>query len=321
MGTLYVVATPIGNLEDMTFRAVRVLKEVSLIAAEDTRKSGLLLKHFGIETPMTSYFEHNKMAKLDRILDALASGDVALISDAGTPTISDPGYELVREALAQLHEVVPIPGPNAIVAALSASGLPTDRFTFVGFLPRKASERAALLQGVAQAPDTLIFYESPHRIRESVDALLAAFGPEREVVLAREVTKLHEEFWRGPLAEAAGHLMVTEPRGEFTVLVAGTRAAPSEWDDEGVQRALLALEAEGVTGSRAVKQVVRLSGRPKNEVYDLWLRLKGRVREERREKREQSRTYALGKTTDDRRPTTDNGRRTKDEGRRLTTND
>lgn len=275
MGTLYVVATPIGNMEDMTFRAVRVLQEVALIAAEDTRKSGLLLKQFEISTPMTSYFEHNKLSKLDRILAALEGGDVALISDAGTPGISDPGYELVRATLAAGHEVRPVPGANALVAALSVSGLPTDRFTFLGFLPRKRSEQQRLLSAFLTTPETLIFYESPHRLRDTIDSLIEIFGPDRPVVLAREVTKFYEEFWRGALAEAAGHLTVTEPRGEFTVLLAGTREAPSQWDDEGVQRALLALEGEGLTGSRAVKQVAKLSGRPKNEVYDLWLRLKG----------------------------------------------
>lgn len=275
MGTLYVVATPIGNLEDMTFRAVRVLREASLVAAEDTRTSGRLLAHFEIDTPMTSYYEYNKLAKLDRILGALAAGDVALISDAGTPGISDPGYELVRAALDAGYRVEPVPGPSAIVAALSAGGLPTHAFTFLGFLPRKASERQALLARFVQVPETLVFYEAPHRIRDTVGALIEAFGPEREVVLARELTKRYEEFWRGPLADAAGHLVVQEPRGEYTILLAGTAAAQDEWDDDGVQRALLALEAEGETGSRAVKQVARLSGRPRAEVYDLWLRLKG----------------------------------------------
>lgn len=275
MGTLYVVGTPIGNLEDMSPRAVRTLQSVALIAAEDTRKSGRLLKHFAIEGPMTSYYEHNKLQKLERILTALDGGDVALISDAGTPTISDPGYELVRAALAAGHEVVPIPGPSAIIAALCASGLPTDRFTFLGFLPRQVGERRSLLETLTTAPETLIFYEAPHRVRATVDLLVELFGPEREIVLAREVTKLHEEFWRGPLAEAAGHLAVTEPRGEFTLLVAGAPEERPLWDDDAIQRALLALEADGRTGSRAVKQVSRLSGRPRQEVYDLWLRLRG----------------------------------------------
>lgn len=272
MGTLYVVATPIGNLEDMTFRAVRVLKEVMLIAAEDTRKSGRLLKHFEIETSMTSYFEYNKLSKLERILKTLDFADVALISDAGTPGISDPGYELVRAALNAGHEVVPIPGASAIITALSASGLPSNRFTFLGFLPRKQNEREAILQKLASAPETLIFYEAPHRIRETIDELVSIFGPEREVVLARELTKRFEEFWRGDLADAAGHLVTDTPRGEFTVLLAGA-AKENKWNDDGVQTALLALAADGLTGSRAVKKVAKLSKRPKSQVYDLWLQL------------------------------------------------
>ena len=275
MGTLYVVATPIGNLDDMTFRAVRILKEVALIAAEDTRKSGRLLKHFEIETPMTSYYEHNKLAKLDRILHTLALADVALISDAGTPAISDPGYKLVRAALNAGYEVVPIPGCSAIITALSVSGLPTNRFTFLGFLPRKTKERKSLLQEFVKAPETLIFYEAPHRIRESVDDLIAIFGPERQVVLGRELTKRFEEFWRGELAEAAGYLVTHTPRGEFTVLLAGAKKEHNKWDDDQVQRVLLTLQADGITGSRAVKQVARLSRRPKSEVYDLWLSLHG----------------------------------------------
>lgn len=276
MGTLYIVATPIGNLEDITLRAVRILRDVSLIAAEDTRKSGLLLKHLAVDTPMTSYFEHNKISKLERILGALATGDVALISDAGTPGISDPGYELIRAVLAEGYPVVPIPGASAVVSALSASGLPTDRFTFLGFLPRKGKERHAILERYAMVPETLILYESPHRIRETVDDLLSHFGAERSVVLARELTKRFEEFWRGTLAEAAGHLEVQEPRGEYTVLVEGVHPTDlvAVWDDDAVQKALLSLSAEGVTGTRAVKQVVQLSSRPKADVYQLWLQLK-----------------------------------------------
>lgn len=276
MGTLYIVATPIGNLEDITLRAVRILREVNLIAAEDTRKSGLLLAHLGVETPMTSYFEHNKISKLERILGALANGDVALISDAGTPGISDPGYELIRAVLAEGYPVVPIPGASAVISALSASGLPTERFTFVGFLPRKGKERRAMLEHYARAPETVIFYEAPHRIRETVNDLILLFGAERPVVLAREVTKRFEEFWRGTLAEAAGHFEVQEPRGEYTVLLGGANPQSSaEWDDESVQKVLLSLESEGITGARAVKQVVELSQRAKADVYALWLQLRG----------------------------------------------
>lgn len=275
MGTLYIVATPIGNLEDITLRAIRILREVMLIAAEDTRKSGMLLAHLGIDTPMTSYFEHNKISKLERILSALVSGDVALISDAGTPGISDPGYELIRAVLAEGYTVVPIPGASAVISALSASGLPTERFTFIGFLPRKGKERQALLARYANVSETLILYEAPHRIRDTIEDLVTHFGADRPVVMAREVTKRFEEFWRGTLAEAAGHLEVQEPRGEYTVLLGGVDPATQVivWDDDGVQKALLSLSAEGVTGTRAVKQVVELSRRPKSEVYQLWLQL------------------------------------------------
>lgn len=273
MGTLYVVATPIGNLDDMTFRAVRILQNVGLIAAEDTRKSGRLLKHFEIETPMTSYFEHNKRTKLDHILHTLATSDVALISDAGTPGISDPGYKLVRAALDGGYEVVPIPGCSAIITALSVSGLPIDRFIFLGFLPRKAKERQRVLQDVVDTRETLIFYEAPHRIAETVQDLILVFGHRREVVLARELTKRFEEFWRGDLAEAAEHLVTHTPRGEFTVLLAGAKKEDQKWDDDQVQRVLLALAADGTTGSRAVKQVARQSRRAKNEIYNIWLKM------------------------------------------------
>lgn len=275
MGTLYIVATPIGNLEDITLRAIRILREVTLIAAEDTRKSGMLLAHLGIDTPMTSYFEHNKISKLERILSALLSGDVALISDAGTPGISDPGYELIRAVLAEGYTVVPIPGASAAISALSASGLPTERFTFIGFLPRKGKERQSLLAHYATVAETLILYEAPHRIRDTIGDLVTHFGADRPVVMAREVTKRFEEFWRGTLAEAAGHLEVQEPRGEYTVLLGGIDPTAQQviWDDDRVQKALLSLSAEGITGTRAVKQVVELSRRPKSEVYQLWLQL------------------------------------------------
>jgi 16S rRNA (cytidine1402-2'-O)-methyltransferase len=276
MGTLYIVATPIGNLEDITLRAVRILREVTLIAAEDTRKSGLLLAHLGIETPMTSYFEHNKISKLERILTALTSGDVALISEAGTPGISDPGYELIHAVLAEGYPVVPIPGASAVISALSAGGLPTQSFTFVGFLPRKGKTRQSLLAHLATVVETVVFYEAPHRIRETVDDLLTHFGADRQIVLARELTKRFEEFWRGTIADAIGHLEVQEPRGEYTVLVAGIDPADQNqrWEDDDVQKYLLSLEADGITGARAVKEVVQQSGRPKAEVYALWLQLR-----------------------------------------------
>lgn len=273
MGTLYLVATPIGNLEDMTFRAVRILKEVGLIAAEDTRTSRRLLQHFGIDTPLTSYFEHNKLSKLDQILAALESTDVALISDAGTPGISDPGYELVVAALAAGHEVVPIPGPSALVAALAASGLPTDSFTFLGFLPRKSGERRAALRELAAEPRTLIFYEAPHRLAATLADMAAEFGPDRPVVLARELTKRFEEFWRGTLAAAQEHVAFHKPRGEFVVLVGPAPEEVRQWDDERVLQALRDLQSSGITGAKAARQIAAVSGRPRSEVYELWLHL------------------------------------------------
>ena len=199
MGTLYLVATPIGNLEDITLRALRILREVSLIAAEDTRHTRKLLTHFEISTPMTSYHEHSGPARTEAVVAALATGDVALVSDAGTPLLSDPGQALVRAALAAGHAVVPIPGPSAAIAALVASGLSTDQFTFLGFLPRKSSERRALLARFVQAPETLILYEAPHRLLACLDDLLAVLG-DRQATLARELTKVHEEFRRGRLS-------------------------------------------------------------------------------------------------------------------------
>ena len=199
MGTLYLVATPIGNLEDMSPRAVRILKEASLIAAEDTRHTGKLLKHFEIETPQTSYFEHNKVNKLDFILDKLSNGDVALVSDAGTPAINDPGYELVKAALASNFDVVPVPGPSAPLAALTVSGLPTDSFLYLGYLPHKASERQKALGNISKETHTLIFLESPYRIVESLEDLLSTLG-DRRICVAREMTKMFEEYWRGNIS-------------------------------------------------------------------------------------------------------------------------
>src|SRR6185503_15142179 len=187
MGTLYLVATPIGNLEDMSSRAIRVLREASLIAAEDTRHTGTLLKHFGIETPLTSYFEHNKLNKLDYILDKLSHGDVALVSDAGMPAINDPGYELVRAALASNVDVIPVPGPSAPISALAVSGLPTDAFLYLGYLPHKKTERRSVVGHVSNVTYTLIFLESPYRIVESLEDLLSILG-DRKICVAREMT-------------------------------------------------------------------------------------------------------------------------------------
>nr|WP_290666992.1 16S rRNA (cytidine(1402)-2'-O)-methyltransferase [Ardenticatena sp.] len=275
MGTLYIVGTPIGNLEDITLRALRILREVALIAAEDTRRTRKLLAHYDIHTPLTSYHEHNRFAKLPVILDALTRGDVALVSDAGMPGISDPGVELVQAAVQAGHTVSPLPGPSALIAALVASGLPTEAFAFFGFLPRKPDERRARLQDLAAWPHTLIFYEAPHRLAATLEDMAALLGGERRIVIARELTKLHEAFWRGTLAEAVAMVHETPPRGEITLVVEGappaTPADPDQWSRERVETALRRLAAEGITGSRAVKQVARLSGWPRDEVYATWL--------------------------------------------------
>jgi 16S rRNA (cytidine1402-2'-O)-methyltransferase len=267
MGTLYLVATPIGNLEDITARALRVLREASLVAAEDTRRTGQLLTHFGIHTPLTSYFEHNKLAKLDSILAALEGGDVALVSDAGTPALSDPGYELVRAALEAGHPVVPIPGPSAVLAALVASGLPTDAFVYLGFLPRKDAERQHLLASVAREPRTLVAFEAPHRLLDTLAAVQALLG-DRPVAVARELTKLHEEIFRGPASAARAHFGAKDILGEVTLVIAGA-ARPERWEEANVRAELSKLLAYGVKRKEAAKLVAELSGWPQREVYQL----------------------------------------------------
>lgn len=276
MGTLYLVATPIGNLEDITARALRILREVSLIAAEDTRTARHLLTHFEISKPITSYFEHNKLAKLNQILDALDHGDVAVISEAGMPGLSDPGYELVRAALARDIRVVPIPGVSALTTALVASGLPTDQFVYVGFLPRQKSARRKLLQSLADEPRTIVAYEAPHRVCASLDDIAEILG-NRSICVARELTKLHEEFFRGSVNAAREHFTRQSPRGEFTFVIAGkpeverktTDDEKQKWDDARVIQAVRALMAQGVTRTEAVKQIARESSRDRREVYQL----------------------------------------------------
>lgn len=275
MGTLYLVATPIGNLEDITARALRILREVSLIAAEDTRTARHLLTHFEISKPITSYFEHNKLAKLNQILDALDHGDVAVISEAGMPGLSDPGYELVRAALARDIRVVPIPGVSALTTALVASGLPTDQFVYVGFLPRQKSARRKLLQSLADEPRTIVAYEAPHRVCDSLDDIAEILG-NRSICVARELTKLHEEFFRGSVNAAREHFTRHPPRGEFTFVIAGktengrqTTNDEKKWDDVRVIQAVRALMAQGVTRTEAVKQIARESSRDRREVYQL----------------------------------------------------
>jgi 16S rRNA (cytidine1402-2'-O)-methyltransferase len=267
-GTLYVVATPLGHLEDLTLRAVRVLREVSLVACEDTRRTGTLLRANGIATATTSYFEHNERFKGGKILEALRAGrDVALVSDAGTPGISDPGYRLVRDARAEEIAVVPVPGPSAVTAALSVSGLPTDRFLFVGFLPAKAAARRKALEALAAERPTLVIFESPVRVVDALSDMLAALG-DREAFLCREATKAHEEYVRAPLSVLRERLAERDSvKGEIVLVVSGApEAAPSDEDPVALYRRLA---AEGRTRREAVKEAARRLGRPAREVYAL----------------------------------------------------
>ena len=269
VGTLYIVPTPIGNLEDITLRALRVLREAALIAAEDTRTTRTLLRHYDIRTPAISYHEHNKLTRLDAVLDALAAGDVALVSDAGTPGISDPGYELVRAAIARGVRVEPLPGPSAIVTALVASGLPTDGFVYLGFVPRKAAARADLLDSLADERRTLVAYESPNRLTDTLAAVQATMG-DRPVCVARELTKIYEEFFRGTASAALAHYNANPPRGEIVLLIGGAHLIESAaWDADRVRAALAALRAAGVPLSRAAREVAARSGWPRRDVYAL----------------------------------------------------
>jgi 16S rRNA (cytidine1402-2'-O)-methyltransferase len=220
-GMLYIVSTPIGNREDITLRALRILKEVDLIAAEDTRHTSLLLRHFGIHTPLTSYFEGNEFKKKEFFLSKLKQGDqIALVSDAGTPGISDPGFRLIKTAIENEIPIVPIPGPSAVIAALSVSGLPTDSFLFKGFLPHKMKKRKDLLKELEDIRETLIFYESPHRISQTLKDIYEVLG-KREIVLSRELTKIYEEVLRGKVTEIQSQIGVRKLKGEITLLVSG----------------------------------------------------------------------------------------------------
>jgi 16S rRNA (cytidine1402-2'-O)-methyltransferase len=220
-GILYIVSTPIGNLEDITLRALRILKEVDLVAAEDTRNTGHLLKHFGIQKPLTSYFEGNEQKKKEFILSRLRQGErIALVSDAGTPGISDPGFRLIRTAIENEIPIVPIPGPSAVIAALSISGLPTDSFLFKGFLPHKSKKRRDLLNQLKEVKETLIFYESPHRLTETIKDFLEILG-DREIVLTRELTKTYEEILRGKINEVQNQIAERKLRGEITLIISG----------------------------------------------------------------------------------------------------
>lgn len=269
MGILYIVPTPIGNLEDITLRALRVLREVALIAAEDTRTTRVLLQHFEINTPLTSYHEHNKLTKLEAIFAALENGDVALVSDAGTPGISDPGYELIGAVIDQGGRVEPLPGASAILTALVGSGLPTDGFVYVGFLPRKDKARREFLTELQDERRTIIAYESPNRLLDTLRVVQATWG-ERPLCVARELTKIYEEFFRGTPQQALAHYTDHPPRGEIVLVLAGAPAGDeAEWDVERVRSELATLLADGEPLSKAAKSIAQRSGWNKRDVYAL----------------------------------------------------
>ncbi|OGN98585.1 MAG: 16S rRNA (cytidine(1402)-2'-O)-methyltransferase [Chloroflexi bacterium RBG_13_51_18] len=270
MPILYVVATPIGNLEDVSLRALRVLREVKLIAAEDTRKTRRLLTAYDIKTPMTSYYEHNKLTKLDYILGRLKEWDVALVSEAGMPGISDPGYELIAAASKLNITIVPIPGASAITTALAVSGLPTDRFTFIGFLPNKATARRRALEAIKDETGTIIALEAPHRIAVTLQDILQIMG-DRRIAVCRELTKLHEEIFRGTVGEAIKHFAT--PRGEFTLVIQGKGTKEKPRLTEDIERQLHQLYLGGATAKEAVSTVAGETGLKKKELYQTWLRL------------------------------------------------
>lgn len=275
-GTLYIVGTPIGNLEDITFRAVRILQTVNLIAAEDTRHTGKLLQHFQIETSQISYHEHNRLCRQEELLNRLKQGEaIALVSDAGMPGISDPGYELVKTCIEEGIAVVPIPGVTAAITALAVSGLPTDRFVFEGFLASKSKDRRDRLNFLQGETRTLIFYESPHRLRQTLTDLAAILGETRKIVLGRELTKLHEEIWRGTIADAIDlYQRDRQPKGEYTLVVEGKSVeSPPTLSEAQVKAELEQLLREGMTRSQASRHLAQLTSLPRRQIYQLALEI------------------------------------------------
>jgi 16S rRNA (cytidine1402-2'-O)-methyltransferase len=269
-GILYIVATPIGNLEDITLRALRVLKEVDVIAAEDTRHTRILLNHYGIQTPLTSYHEHNERTKAEALVKRLLQGeDMALVSDAGTPSISDPGFRLVVQAVRAGIQIIPLPGASALTAVLSASGLPTDRVVFEGFLPAKKKQRREKLQALRDEARTLVFYEAPHRLTEALDDVHELLG-DREAVLAREVSKVHEEFLRGHVSELIRVLRRREIRGEVTLIISGS-AGESRVTEDRLKAEIRELHLRGMRVKEIAEVLGEKFGYPKKEIYRLAL--------------------------------------------------
>jgi 16S rRNA (cytidine1402-2'-O)-methyltransferase len=268
-GTLYVVGTPIGNLADLSARARSVLMQADVVAAEDTRRARVLLSHIGANAPIIAYHDHNEESRVAALLERLERGEsIALVSDAGTPLISDPGLRLVRAARERGIAVVSVPGPSAVLAALSVAGLPTDRFVFEGFLPRRAGARDERLRELASEPRTLVLFEAVHRLPETLDALLEAFGASRRAVIARELTKIHEQVVSGTLAELKERVGSSLPLlGEFVIIVAGDSDVPSA--DEARARSIFALLSAELPPQKAVALTAQISGLPRNTIYRL----------------------------------------------------
>lgn len=283
MSTLYLVATPIGNLEDISGRALRILQEVELIAAEDSRETRKLLHRYHIQTPMLSYHDHSPASHLERILATLEKADVALVSEAGTPGLNDPGYALVNAALRAGHTVSPIPGPSAPIAALVASGLPAHHFLFLGFLPRKSSECHRLLSSIASLPYTLIFLETPKRLLSSLQIMLHVLG-NRRIAIARELTKMHEEIFRGNLQQAIQHYRAQPPRGEFTLVVESAPAqTTTRWEEHKLAQAVRTGLRAGKTARSLASELAERSGWTRREVYQIITKIKAHQEDENRE--------------------------------------
>jgi len=266
--TLYIVATPIGNLEDISLRALRLLKQVELIAAEDTRTTRQLLNAYGIKTPLTSYHEHNKRAKLEYLLDCLKEKDVALVSEAGMPGLSDPGYELIAAAIERGIPVVPAPGASAVVTALVVSGLPSSQFLYLGFLPRRKGARRRLFKSLADEPWTMVAFEAPHRLLETLSDALEVLG-DRKAAVCRELTKVYEEVFRGRLSQAIEHFV--QPRGEFTLVIEGKAGQEPEISQQ-IEQELRRLYQQGAGAKETVARLSEASGISKKKLYQAWLK-------------------------------------------------
>ena len=271
MPTLYIVPTPIGNLEDITLRALRVLREADLIAAEDTRVTRKLLARYEITTPVTSFHEHSRPSRLEELLDHLAYSDLALVSDAGTPTINDPGQRLVAAAAASGFDVVPLPGASAVTTALSASGMEeTGGFVYIGFLPRERSKRVDLLSSLAREHRPTVAFETPHRLTSALTDVLDTLG-DRRIAVCRELTKLHEETYRGTVSGAISHF--TTPRGEFTLVIDGATPSPNPVPDADAAHLLAQAKSRGMTARDAIAQVGAITGMSRRDLYTHWLHL------------------------------------------------